>query len=84
MQVTDHDLVREAGALIGAVTGRAQAISDRLATYRAAVQASAWRHIGPNRAAENLRRLDAACELARWLLDSTADVGARGADDAEQ
>jgi len=71
-QTADQDLVCEANTLIEAVAGRAEAIIGRLRSYRDAVQASAWRHVGPNRAAENLRRLNAICEEARWLLDATA------------
>jgi len=71
-QVADRDLVHEANVLIEAVAGRAQAMIDCLTSCRDAVQASTWRHVGPNRAAENLARLDGAVEEARSFLDATA------------
>ena len=68
MQGAHKELIDQAGALLDRL-GAFAATQRELCAARDLVRGAGYRAVGPHREAGNVRRLAAACERARHLLD---------------
>lgn len=75
MEGPEQELIDQAGALLDRL-GAFVATQRELCAARDLVRVGVYRAVGPHRNAANARRLAAACEQARALLESRQLKGA--------